>query len=262
MKIGFIGAGNMGGAIAKAVSKATVECELYIADYNAEKAAEVATLLGGKTADNNTVVSACDVVFLGVKPQVLGAVLEGIAPKTKADTVFVSMAAGVKIEKIQEKLGANAKIIRIMPNTPVSVGSGMILYACSDTVTAEEEARFLSIMEKSGDVDKLPEALIDAGCAVSGCGPAFVYLFAEALADGGVACGLPRDKARRYAAQMIYGAADLLKQSEACPGELKDAVCSPGGSTIRGVMALEENGLRGAVMDAVICAFNRTVELG
>jgi pyrroline-5-carboxylate reductase len=117
-------------------------------------------------------------------------------------------------------------------------------------------------MEQSGQVDKLPENLIDAGCAVSGCGPAFVFLFAEALADGGVACGLPRDKARQYAAQMIFGAADLLRQSGKCPGELKDAVCSPGGSTIAGLRELENHGFRGAAMDCVMAAYRKNLELG
>lgn len=265
MKIGFIGAGNMGGAIAKAVAKSSVNAQILVADYCAEKARVVALEIGANAADNETVMKECGYVFLGVKPQVLGGVLESIVPMTKEkmeQTVFISMAAGVTIASIQEKLGADAKIIRIMPNTPVSVGGGMILYACADRVTADEEQDFLHIMEKAGDVDKLPEGMIDAGCAVSGCGPAFVFLIAEALADGGVACGLPRDKARRYAAQMIYGSADLLRQSGKCPGDLKDAVCSPGGSTIRGVQALEENGVRGAVIDAVIAAFERTKELG
>lgn len=262
MKIGFIGAGNMGGAIAKAVAKAAVDAKIYIADHFAQKAQEVASQIGATACDNGTVLSNCDYVFLGVKPQVLGTVLESFSADRKQDAVYISMAAGVKISTIQQKLGKDSKIIRIMPNTPVSVGSGMILYACSDTVSEAEEKEFLQIMETSGAVDKLPEQLIDAGCAVSGCGPAFVYLFAEALADGAVACGLPREQAIKYAAQMIYGAADLLRQSGKCPGELKDAVCSPGGSTICGVLALEENGLRGAVMDAVIKAYKRTVELG
>lgn len=265
MKVGFIGAGNMGGAIAVAAAKSSAGAEIYIADYCREKAESLAQEIGAAAADNDLVVAECDVVFLGVKPQVLGAVIDGLKSalsRKKGSTVFVSMAAGVTMEKIRKGLGKDAKVIRIMPNTPVSVGAGMVLYDCGENVTAEEESMFLQIMEKAGKLDKLPEKLIDAGSAVSGCGPAFVYLFAEALADGGVACGLPRDKARQYAAQMIYGAADLLRQSEKCPGELKDAVCSPGGSTICGVLALEENGFRGAVMDAVMSAYERTKELG
>lgn len=265
MKVGFIGAGNMGGAIAKAVAKTTLKPEIYIADCSFTKAKELAEELSATAADNDAVVANCDYVFLGVKPQVLGAVAEALTPALKAKkekTVFISMAAGVTIATLQKYLGKGSAVIRIMPNTPVSVGSGMILYDVSETVTEKEEEDFLAIMAKSGKVDKLPEALIDAGCAVSGCGPAFAFLFAEALADGGVLCGLPRDKALEYAAQMLYGAADLLRQSKLHPGELKDRVCSPGGSTICGVRALEEGGFRGVVTDAVIAAYERTKELG
>jgi len=265
MKVGFIGAGNMGGAIAKAVSKCALQPEILLADYSREKAAALAGEIGAGVSVNLEVVQQCDFVFLGVKPQVLAGVLEQIAPAAAAKsgrTVFVSMAAGVTMNTILAHMGQGTALIRIMPNTPVSVGSGMILFDCSPDVTQEEQADFLAIMEKAGRVDRLPEHLIDAGCAVSGCGPAFAFLFAEALADGGVVCGLPRDKAMEYAAQMLYGAADLLLQSKQHPGQLKDAVCSPGGSTIRGVQALEENGFRGAVMDAVIAAYDKTVQLG
>jgi len=265
MKVGFIGAGNMGGAIAKAVSKCALQPEILLADYSRDKAEELALEIGAVVSDNVGVVEACDYVFLGVKPQVLGGVLQQLAPVAAAKagrTVFISMAAGVTMETILKTLGDGMPLIRIMPNMPVSVGSGMILFDCSAAVTEEETGTFLGIMEKAGRVDRLPEHLIDAGCAVSGCGPAFAFLFAEALADGGVTCGLPRQKALEYAAQMLYGAADLLLSGGRHPGELKDAVCSPGGSTIRGVLALEESGFRGAVMDAVIAAYERTVELG
>ncbi len=265
MKVGFIGAGNMGGAIARAVSKCALQPEILVADHFTQKAEELAAEIGAVVSDNAGVVEACDYVFLGVKPQVLGSVLEQLASvlaAKKERTVFISMAAGVTMNTILNKLGQGTALIRIMPNTPVSVGSGMILFDCSASVTEQEMLSFLAIMEKAGRIDRLPEGLIDAGCAVSGCGPAFAFLFAEALADGGVTCGLPRQKALEYAAQMLYGAADLLLSSGKHPGELKDAVCSPGGSTIRGVLTLEESGFRGAVMDAVIAAYERTVELG
>lgn len=263
MKIGFIGAGNMGGAIAKAVAKSSCAPEIWIADSCADKAKELAREICAAAADNAAVIDRCDYVFLGVKPQVLGGVLQSIASMSEVkQPVFISMAAGVTIDTICNTLGTDAKVIRIMPNTPVSVGAGMILYACSDRVTAEEEKNFLKIMEQAGEVDQLAENLIDAASAVSGCGPAFAFLIAEALADGGVACGLPRDKARKYAAQMLYGSAELLRKSEKCPGDLKDAVCSPGGSTIQGIQKLEENGVRGAFIDAVVAAFERTKELG
>lgn len=261
MKVGFIGAGNMGGAIAQAVSRSSAEAEIYIADCCEEKARALALSLGGVYAANDEVVQKCDYVFLGVKPQVLRGVLEKL-PAMGHAPVFISMAAGVTIATITACLPDDARVIRIMPNMPVSVGAGMILYDCSSTVSQVEERTFLQLMESGGVLDKLPEALIDAGCAVSGCGPAFAFLFAEALADGGVACGLPREKARLYAAQMLYGAADFLLKDGRLPGDLKDAVCSPGGSTICGVLALEENGFRGAVMDAVLAAYKRTKALG
>ena len=165
------------------------------------------------------------------------------------------------LDIIQELAGEDFPVIRIMPNTPASVGEGMIQY-CSSNVTAEEEEAFLRIMAPAGRLDAVPESLIDAASCVSGCGPAWVYQFIEALADGGVACGLPRTKAQEYAAQMVLGSAKLVLESGKHPGELKDAVCSPGGSTIQGVRVLEEHGLRGAVMDAVIASYNKTKEMG
>ena len=171
------------------------------------------------------------------------------------------MAAGLSIARIQEMAGEDFPVIRIMPNTPASVGEGMIQY-CSSNVTAEEEEAFRKIMAPAGRLDAVPENLIDAASCVSGCGPAWVYQFIEALADGGVACGLPRAKAQEYAAQMVLGSAKLVLESGQHPGALKDAVCSPGGSTIQGVRVLEEHGLRGAVMDAVLAAYDKTKEMG
>ena len=146
-----------------------------------------------------------------------------------------------------------------MPNTPVALGAGMILYATAD-VSAEKETEFLQAFAKAGLFDKIPEEKIDAGSALSGCGPAFVYAFAEALADGGVECGVPRDKAALYAAQTLLGAAQMLLEF-GHPADLKDAVCSPGGTTIAGIHALEDAGFRGAAMSAVTAAYQRTLEL-
>ncbi len=149
-----------------------------------------------------------------------------------------------------------------MPNTPAAIGEGMILYACGDGVTKEEEQVFLSAMAGAGRFSPLAENLIDAGSAVSGCGPAFLDLFLEALADGGVACGLPRAQALEFAAQMAVGAGRLVLESGSHPGVLKDAVCSPGGSTIQGVRTLEAAGFRSAVMEAVIAAWKKNRALG
>ena len=261
MRVGFIGAGNMGGALATAAAKS--KQTLFLADRDTEKAQALAKKLKCETATAEEIILGCDYVFLGVKPQVLGALLEEIAPVLKIrreKPVLVSMAAGVQMADILHR--ADAPLIRIMPNIPVAVGAGMILYDVSDSVTGEQEQGFLQILDKAGMLCRLEEKLIDAGSAVSGCGPAFVSLFVEALADGGVACGLPRDKATALALQTLLGTASLLQKTGQHPGQLKDAVCSPGGSTIAGVRALEQGGFRASTMDAVEEAFARTKELG
>jgi pyrroline-5-carboxylate reductase len=170
------------------------------------------------------------------------------------------MAAGLCIEYFEKTLGITRPIIRIMPNTPCSVGEGMILYSCNSKVTSDIEEEFLNILSCSGKLDKIPEGLIDAASAVSGCGPAFASIFAEALADAAVACGVPRDKALLYSAQMLKGTAELILSGEH-PAVLKDKVCSPGGTTIAGVRALEERGMRAAAINAVSEAYQRTLEL-
>jgi len=262
--IGFIGVGNMGGALARAAAKVRPMGSIVLADADMEKAAALARETGGLAADNET-AARCGLVFLGVKPQILAAVLADIAPVLAAredEFVLVSMAAGVTIARVQEMAGGAYPVIRIMPNTPVAVGAGLIQYDHSPNVTEEMLSLFLKNMSAAGILDRLPESLIDAGSAVAGCGPAFADLFIEALADGGVACGLSRDKALLYAAQMLRGAAQLVIDSGEHPARLKDAVCSPGGSTIAGVRALEEHGFRAACIAAVDAAFRRTVELG
>lgn len=264
-KFGFIGAGNMGGAIARAVAKAVSGENVYLADRDAEKAALLAADIGAKTAGNLDVVRESDFIFFGVKPQIMGEMLneiKDVLSSRKEGFVLVSMAAGVCIGDIQKMLGGEYPTIRIMPNIPVAVGAGMVMYDCSDGVSGEKEKEFTDAFKFAGVVDRLPEHLIDAGCALSGCGPAFVYQFLEAMADGGVECGLPRDKAMLYAAQTVFGSAKLLLERGEHPGVLKDAVCSPGGSTIAGVHALERGALRGCVMNGVEAAFIRTKELG
>ncbi len=263
IKIGFIGCGNMGGALASAVAKAE-DVALFLADYDNEKAYEKAQLIGAVLSDNNAIAAECDYIFLGVKPQMLRLVLSGIAPvlaERKNQFTLVSMAAGVTTDAICEMAGGEYPTIRIMPNTPVAVGEGMVLYCAKNTDENTREC-FLEFMAGAGEVDAIPEKLIDAASAVSGCGPAFVYMFIEALADGGVKCGLPRDKAVKYAAQTVLGSGKYLALSGAHPGELKDAVCSPGGSTIAGVAALEDAAFRSGVITAVEKAYGRTKELG
>ena len=266
MTFGFIGAGNMGGALARAVVKAAGGANISITDKYVPAAAGLARQIeANHIATSQEVAEKCDFIFLGVKPQVMADMLSDIAPTLAARKdgfVLVSMAAGVCIADIQKMAGGNYPVIRIMPNIPASVGAGVILYDYTENVSDEMVAAFCENMRFAGVVDHLPEKLIDAGSALSGCGPAFVSLFVEALADGAVACGLPRDKALAYAAATVKGSAAMILENGTHPAQLKDAVCSPGGSTIAGVKALEDGAFRSATMNAVAKAYKRTVELG
>ena len=264
VKFGFIGTGNMGGALARAVSKSVNTKEVLLSDRAEVKAQLLANELGCSYGDNTAVASSAKFIFLGVKPQVMKETIENLLPtlqKRNDRFVLVTMAAGLKISDIANMCKTNYPIIRIMPNTPVAVGKGMILYSASDEVFMDEIGEFCDALKLAGKVDRLEEKLIDAASAVSGCGPAFVYMFCEALSDAGVECGLPRQKALEYAAQTLSGAAELLLTSGKHPAVLKDEVCSPGGTTIAGVHALEDNGFRAAAMAAVKAAYDRTKEL-
>lgn len=257
--IGFIGTGNMGGALARAAAKSSLAGRLLLANRTAAKAEKLAAEIGGEVCDNNTVAREADWIFLGVKPQFLAGMLEGIIDdlKQRKDRyVVVSMIAGRNLEALKQLLG-DVPIIRTTPNMPALVGSGTTLFAANDKVTDKEKKFFLKLLEASGLVEEADENTMAAAGGVKGCGPAFTAMFVEALADGAVACGLPRDKAIRYAAQMLKGTADMLLQTDMHPGAIKDSVCSPAGSTIQGVRVLEENNFRGAVMDAVIATFEK-----
>lgn len=261
MEFGFIGCGNMGGAIARAVCAAVGGENVVLANKTRSKAETLAAELGCRVGDNGAAAS-CDYVFLGVKPQMMEAMLLEIRPVLAGNpkAVLVTMAAGLTMERIREMAGGKYPIIRIMPNTPAAIGEGMIQYCSLDVDDARVQA-FLDAMAPAGRLDALAEHLIDAASAVSGCGPAFACMFLEALADGGVACGLPRAKALEYAAQMLLGTAQLVLKSGNHPGALKDAVCSPGGSTIQGVLALENAGFRSAAASAVIAAYGKNQSL-
>ena len=261
---GFIGTGNMGGALARAAAKSLAPEEMILSDAYAPVAEALAQELGCKAVPVEEVAAKAKFIWLGVKPQMMGDLLEEIRPVLRQRTdrfVLVSMAAGVSIWELHRLAGAEFPIIRIMPNIPVSVGSGVILYTATGDVRPEELAFFEKNMAGAGLLDRLPERLIDAGSALSGCGPAFVAMFIEALADGAVACGLPSKQSLTYAAQTLIGSAKVVLEKEMHPGQLKDAVCSPGGTTIMGVRALEEAGFRGAAVDAVIAAYEKTLEL-
>lgn len=256
MKLAFLGTGNMGGALARAASK-DKNNQLLLVNRNPAKAERLQREIGGTVTDHAGAVAAGELIFIGVKPVVLPTLCETIRAllqKRENHYVIVSMVAGVKIADLQESLGIACPVIRIMPNTPVSVGEGMILYSCSREVTEEDLERFLRAMCHAGRFMKIEERLMEAGMAVSGCGPAYVDLFVEAMSDAAVACGLPRKDAITIAAQMVMGSAKLILESGNHPGELKDAVCSPGGTTIQGVRSLEAHAFRSAVFEAVIAA--------
>lgn len=252
----------MGGALAVAAGKHTKD--IAVADKDTKKAEAFAKEYGFELSDNNSVAKNCKYIFFGVKPQFLDEMIDEIRDtlsRREDSFVIVTMAAGVSIAAIKEKLGFDCPVIRIMPNTPVFVSSGMILVSADEKVEKSELDEFFEFMSHSGQFDVIPERLIDAGSAISGCGPAFVYMFIQSLADGAVECGLPRDKALKYAAETVIGSAKMVLESGKHPEKLKDEVCSPGGTTIAGVHALENRAFRASCIEAVTEAYDKTVKL-
>ena len=256
MKYGFIGCGNMGGAIAKALASKNID--LAVTDRSGK-----AKALGFPYTSTEDIASNAERIFLGVKPHMMQDVLENLKPiLQEKKPLLITMAAGLTMERIEEMAGGNLPVIRIMPNTPTAIGKGVIQYCANNLVSEETLSDWLQDMTPCGLVDALEERLIDAASALSGSGPAYMYIFLEALADGAVACGIPRSKAYEYAAMTMVGSAEMYLQTKQHPGALKDAVCSPGGSTIAGVKALEEGAFRASVMNCVAATCNRNKELG
>lgn len=262
MKYGFLGCGNMGGAVAKALSLSSKD--ILLTSKSGTSAAELAAELGCSwTASNEQVARECSIILLAVKPQMMKEVLTPLSPiLQEKKPLLVSMAAGLSLQQLADLAGGPLPIVRIMPNTPVAIGKGMTTYCRNSLVTDDHVKALLSDLRAAGRFDAIDEKLMDAASAAAGCSPAYAYMFIEAMADGAVSCGLPRAKAMVYAAAALSGAAEMILQTGKHPGELKDSVCSPGGSTIAGVKALEENGFRGTVMDAIIAAYHRGQELG
>lgn len=265
MKVGFIGTGNMGGALVRAACKAYDPKNIWIANRTAEKSEAMAKETDCRVSTPEEIAKTCELIFLGVKPQGMEALLSSLATifKDRKDKfTLVSMAAGLEIATLQTMAGGNYPVIRMMPNTPVAVGEGVILYDCSEGVTGETETFFVDLFRYAGLRDKLPEALIDAGTSVAGCGPAFAALFVEGLAKGAEKLGLPSEKAVLYATQMLWGTGKLIAQSGKTPERIRIEVCSPGGSTIEGVKAFQQAGLEEIAIRAVEKAYLRNKELG
>ena len=264
-KVAFIGSGTMGGALIQAACQVLDPNCVIISNRSRKKADALAAALGCVVAEDNcTAARQADCCFLCVKPQVLLQVTEELADSLRGK-LLVSIAAGVTIQTIRQCLGRTAQetaILRLMPNTPILVGKGMLALVGDDQAEEAHFALVEEILQKAGRIERIPEGQMDAFSAVAGCGPAFAYQFIEALADGGVMAGLSRDQAQFYAAQMILGAATMVLETGKHPGQLKDEVCSPGGSTIAGVAALEERGFRSAGISAVMASYQKGIALG
>ncbi len=263
MNIGFIGAGNMGGALARAVAKSD-KARLYVCDPNNEKCERLKLDIGAEITSAEKIAEKCDFIFLAVKPNLIASVISEISPLLKKRSRFaiVSMAAGVSLGALKAFCNADFPIVRIMPNTPVSTGRGIVLSSKNEFVSFDVMSTLCELLSFAGDVKLMNEELIDAGTALSGCSPAFCYMFMDALAGGAVKAGLDCKLARELAAKTLIGAATLLLETDKTPKELTDAVCSPGGSTIEGVGVLTDSDFYNTVSSAVIASYEKTLKLG
>ncbi len=257
-KIGVIGAGKIGSAIARGVIRAGLANmeDVMASDVSDALRQSIAQELGIKvTPDNSELCDFADIVILAVKPQIVDPVAKEIAKKIGKAKLVVSVAAGVPLARIESQLAHGARVVRVMPNIPCVVGAGAAGFAGGSHAIAEDLEKVGAILNSFGIGLPVEEKYLDAVTGLSGSGPAYVFLFMEALADGGVQVGLPRDVA-------VYGAARMALESNKHLGELKDEVTSPGGTTIAGLYAMEQKGFRGTVIDAVVSATKRSQELG
>lgn len=270
IKIGCIGTGTMGGALMEAISKKISDVEFFVSDADKGKAtafAQKLTAFAPATAkeSNKSVAESATYIFLAVKPAYIKDVLKEIKDSLDGTKVLVSIAAGVPLSTISDAISAETKtcahIVRIMPNLPATVGEAMIALTSNPFVTEEEKETVKTLLQSAGKVEAVPEKLMDAVTAISGSGPAYAFLFIEALADAAVRFGMPRAQAYIYAAQTLKGAASLALEDSRSISELKDAVCSPSGTTIEGVIALEKNAFRSSVIEAATAAYNKSVQL-
>ncbi|MCI0378079.1 MAG: pyrroline-5-carboxylate reductase [Gemmataceae bacterium] len=265
VRIGFVGAGKMATALAQGWLQAglTAAEHLQASDPILQARNEFAQATGAKAAqDNRQVVSQSDLIVLAVKPQTMQAVLAEIRSALSAQHLILSIAAGVSLAQLSRDLGPDKRVVRAMPNTPCLVGASASGYAAGPAATPEDLRVVDRLLKAVGKAFALPEKLLDAVTGLSGSGPAYIFVLIEALSDGGVRMGLPRDVATQLAAQTVFGSAKMLLETGLHPAVLKDQVASPGGTTMAGLHALERGGFRAALIDAVEAATNRSVELG
>lgn len=263
--LGFLGAGKMAEALAKGIcaNGLVPPDRILMSDISAERRAHVAETLGVQALEQNTdLIEQSSIVVVALKPNYVRDVLPDLAPLVTAEKLVVSIAAGITLAELESILPDETRVVRVMPNTPCLVGEGAAGYSLGSVARAEDGETVGEILSAVGTCVLLPERLLDAVTGLSGSGPAYVFLAIEALADGGVRAGLPRDVALKLSAQTVLGAAKLMLETGRHPAELKDMVASPGGTTIAGLAALEELGLRSALIEAVTTATERARELG
>jgi pyrroline-5-carboxylate reductase len=262
--IGFIGCGNMGQAMIGGIVKANLVTpeNIIVGDLNRENLKSAAEKYGIKTTvNNNEVAENADILVLSVKPNLYQPVINEIKNHVKENVIVVTIAAGKSIKSTEDTFERKLKVVRVMPNTPALVGEGMAAICPNDKVGREEAEQILHIFESFGKGEIVDEKLMDVVTSVSGSSPAFVYMFIEAMADAAVLDGMPRNQAYKFAAQAVLGSAKMVLETGKHPGVLKDMVCSPGGTTIEGVAALEEKGFRDAVISAVRKTTQKSIEL-
>ena len=263
--VGFIGAGRMATALARGlIASGAVSGERILAcDVSAQACSRFSAETGALTvADPAAAWDKAGVVVLAVKPQQMSEVLQAGREHARAAHLVVSVAAGVTLQTLAQGLGSDRRVVRVMPNTPCLIGAGASAYSLGEQATAEDGELVRAMLATVGIAVEVPETLLDAVTGLSGSGPAYIYQVIEAISDGGVRMGLPRDVATQLAAQTVLGAARMVLETGEHPGVLKDAVASPGGTTIAGLHALENGGLRGCLMNAVEAATRRSQELG
>ena len=262
-KYGFIGMGNMGYAIMNALLKLYPASDFLFSDANPDREAWVKKQTKVEAAQTNAeCANQSQVIVLAVKPQFYDTVLKNIKYAVKPEQIIISIAPGITIETIRKKLGDKARIVRAMPNTPALLGEGItgVSYDAED-FTEEEKEVIHQLFQSIGAMEVVPESMMDAVVCASGSSPAYVYMFIEALADSAVKYGMPREKAYTFAAWAVRGAAQMVLETGKHPGELKDQVCSPAGTTIAAVAALEENGFRNAVMKATDACYEKVMSM-
>ena len=264
MKIGFIGCGNMGSAMIGGILKNGVfeKNEIIVSNLTEEGSRKSREKLGVVTTlDNCEVVKNANIVILAVKPQFYEEVIGEVKGYLTPEHMIVGIAPGKTLAWLEEKAGLPLKVVRFMPNTPAQVGAGMTAVCTNDRVSEDELAEILKITDSFGCTEVVPERLMDAAGAVGGCSPAYVFMFIEAMADAAVSQGMPRKQAYKFASQTVLGSAKMVLETGRHPGDLKDMVCSPAGTTIEGVRTLEKSGFRSAVFEALTAAAEKGKKL-